>query len=109
VRHRGSRTASSEAETRSGVRIPRARRRLARGGIKPSSEVEVPWRSVWSLSEAEARPRGTAAGCVVGRCGFLGRGPFFALGCDHAECALWFVGSFVYFLLFFRKGCFPGY
>jgi hypothetical protein len=41
VRHRGFRAASSEAETRLGVRIPRARRRLARGGVKPSSKAEI--------------------------------------------------------------------
>jgi hypothetical protein len=48
VWRRRSRAASSEAETRLGVPVPRARRRLARGGVKPSSE-------------AETRPRGRQA------------------------------------------------
>jgi hypothetical protein len=55
---------------------PRARRRLARGGVRPSSEAEISWCSTWSSSEAETRPRGTTAVCLVGRCGFLGRGLF---------------------------------
>jgi hypothetical protein len=38
VRYRGSKAASSDAETHSGVWVPRARRRFARGGVKPSSE-----------------------------------------------------------------------
>jgi hypothetical protein len=122
VRRRWSRVASSEAETRSGVRIPRARRRVARGGVKPSSEAETrlrgvklsseaeaPWRGAWSSSETEARPRGTATDCLVGCCGFLGRGPSFALGRNHTECASWFVGLFVYLLLFFERGVFTGY
>jgi hypothetical protein len=55
---------------------PRARRRLARGGVRPSSEAEISWRRTWSSSEVETRPRGTATVCFVVRCGFLGRGPF---------------------------------
>jgi hypothetical protein len=52
-----------------------------------------------ALERGRGLPRGTAVGRLVGRYGFLGRGPFFASGCDHAECVLWFVGLFVYFLL----------
>jgi hypothetical protein len=108
VRRRGSKAASSEAETRSGVRVPRVRRRLARQGVRPSSEAEAPWRGVWSSCETETRPRGTAAGRLVGRCGFLGRGPFFASSRDHAKCVLWFVSLFVCLpFIIFRKGCFP--
>jgi hypothetical protein len=78
-----------------GLGRPRARRRFARGGVRPLSEAEAPWRSAWSSSEAEIRPTGTAASRLVGRCGFLGREPFFASGRDHAERVLWFVGLFV--------------
>jgi hypothetical protein len=104
---RGSTTASSEVETCSGVPVPRARRGLARGGVKPSSEAETSWCSAWPSSEAEIRPRGTAAGCLMGRYGFLGRGPFSVLVRDRAECVLWFVGLFVRFFIIFRKRCFP--
>jgi hypothetical protein len=76
-----------------------ARRRFAQGGVRPSSEAEAPWCSAWSSSEAEIRPRG--------RCGFLGREPFFASDCDHAERVLWFVSLFVCFLLFFERGFSP--
>jgi hypothetical protein len=48
-------------------------------------------------------------GRLMGCCGFLGRGPFFSLGRDHAERISWFVGLFVCTLLFFEKGVFPGY
>jgi hypothetical protein len=34
-----------------GLGLPRARRRLARGGVKPSSEAEALWRDAWSSSE----------------------------------------------------------
>jgi hypothetical protein len=106
VRSRGSRAASSEAETRSGLPVPRARRRLARGGVKPSSKVETSWCGAWPSSEAEIRPRGTATGCLMGRYGFLGRGPFSVLGRDHAQCVLWFVDLFVCFFIICRKWCF---
>jgi hypothetical protein len=45
----------------------------------------------------------------MGRYGFLGRGPFSALGRDHVECVLWFVGLLVRFLLFLERGVFPRY
>jgi hypothetical protein len=119
VRCCGSRVASSEAESRSGVRVPRVRRRFVRGDVKPSSEVEtrwcgawssseaeVWWRDAWPSSEAEVRPRGTTIGCLVGRYEFLGCGPFSAPGRDHVECASWFVGCLSIFIIF-RKGCFP--
>jgi hypothetical protein len=41
IRRRGPKVASSEVKTRSGVWVPRARRKLARGGVKPSSEAEI--------------------------------------------------------------------
>jgi hypothetical protein len=83
-----------------GALSPRAMRRLARGGIKPSSEAETSWCGAWPSSEVEVRPRGTLAGCLLGRNGFLCPGPFSALGHDHAECALWFVGFFFAFYYF---------
>jgi hypothetical protein len=85
VRTRGSKAASSETETCSGVPIPRARRRLVRGSIKPSSgaetspegassprarwrfarggacpsvEVRISWCGAWPSSGAEFRSRG---------------------------------------------------
>jgi hypothetical protein len=91
---RGSRAASSEANTRSGVRVPRARQRLAQGGVKPSSEAEIrlrgrqalersgdlplggvcpsseaeiAWCGAWPSSETEVRPRGAEAGFLMGR------------------------------------------
>jgi hypothetical protein len=54
----------------------------------PSSEAEITRRDARSSSEAETCPRDTAVDRLVGRCGFLGRGPFFALGRDHTECVL---------------------
>jgi hypothetical protein len=54
----------------------------------PSSEAEITRRDARSSSEAETYPRDTAVDRLVGRCGFLGRGPFFALGRDHTECVL---------------------
>jgi hypothetical protein len=114
---------SSEAETRPRGRQalerggdsaaealgPRASQRLARGGVRPSSEAETPWCGAWSSSETETRPRGTTADRLVGRCGFLGCGPSFTSGCDCAKRVLWFVGLFVYLLLFFERGVFPGH
>jgi hypothetical protein len=120
VRPRGSRAASSEAETRSGVRVARARRRLARGGVRPSSEVEI-------------RPRGRQAlergGDPVVRCLALELGgvspegvprpavwwaatAFWAVGPSPLQaattrsvlCGLWVCLSI---FIIFRKGCFP--
>jgi hypothetical protein len=99
VRRRGPRAASSEVENHprgcealerggyspEGASIPRARRSLARGGVGPSSEAETPRHGAWSSSETEVRPRGTATNRLVGRCGFLGRGPFFVPGRGHVE------------------------
>jgi hypothetical protein len=88
-----------------GASGPRARRRLARGGVRPSSEAETPRRGALSLNETEIRPRGTAADRLVGRCGFLGRGPFFVPGrgraervCDSQVCLFMFY--------YFSKGVF---
>jgi hypothetical protein len=75
----------------------------------PSSEAEIPRRGARSLSEAETRLRGTATDRLVGRCGFLGRGPFFVPGRGYAERVLGFVGMLVRVLLFFKMGVFPGY
>jgi hypothetical protein len=57
-----------------GAPSPRARRRFARGRVRPSSEaeiswlgtwpsseVEISWLGAWPSSEAEVRPRGTEA------------------------------------------------
>jgi hypothetical protein len=86
-----------------GASGPRARRRLARGGVRPSSEAENLWRGVWSSSETETRPRGTAACRLVGRCGFLGRGPFVASGRGHVKRVLR-VCLFAFY--YFSKGVF---
>jgi hypothetical protein len=56
---------------------PRARRRLTRGGVKPSSdadprgvkpssEAEVSWRGAWPSSEMEVRPRHARGRLFVG-------------------------------------------
>jgi hypothetical protein len=114
VRHRGPRAASSEAETRprgcqalerdgespEGVLDPRARRRIARGGARPSSETEFTRRGARSSSEAGTRPRETAADRLVGR------GPFHFGPRPYGVCFR-FVGIFVCVLLSFRKGGFP--
>jgi hypothetical protein len=119
VRCRGPRAASSEAESRPrGRRVPRARRRfvrgvalgpratrrLTRGGVRPSSEAEIWWCSTRSSSETEIHPRGAVVDRLVGRCGFLGRGPFFVPSYGYAERVLGFVGMFVCVLLFFERG-----
>jgi hypothetical protein len=46
-----------------GLKRPRARRRLTREGVRPSSEAETPRRGARSSSETEIRPRGTATDC----------------------------------------------
>jgi hypothetical protein len=46
---------------------PRARRRFTKGGVRPSSEVEISWCGVWPSSEAEVLPRGAEAGRSMGR------------------------------------------
>jgi hypothetical protein len=109
VRPRGRQALERGGGSPEGASGPRARWRLTRGGVRPSSEAEDPWHGAWSSSDTQNRPRGTAAGCLVGRCGFLGRGPFFASGCGHVECVLRFAGLFVCLLLFFKRGVFPGY
>jgi hypothetical protein len=69
-------------------REPRARRSPARGRAQPSSE-------------AEFRPRGAGAGCLLGRWRYPGRGCM--------RCNLSLVSSFM-FLLFCEKSRFsPGY
>jgi hypothetical protein len=123
VRRRGPRAASSEAENRprgrqalerggdwpEGASCPRVRRRLARGGVTPSSEAETLRRGARSSSETEIRPRGTAADRLVGRCGFLGREPSFVLGCSYAErvCDLRACGYVCLCFIIFRKGRLP--
>jgi hypothetical protein len=103
-----------------GLRRPRARRRLVRGGVRPSSE-------------AEARPRGRQAlergGESVARRLVLERdgdspegyrglpfgGPLRLLGPWALRCfgprprETCFTGLFVCLLLFFERGVFPGY
>jgi hypothetical protein len=77
-----------------------------RGSKAASSEAEASWCVAWPSSEAEVCPRGTAADFLMGRYDFLCRGPFSALGCDHAVC---FVVRGIVRSLFiiFSKGCFP--
>jgi hypothetical protein len=50
-----------------GASGPQARRRLARGCVRPSSVAETPWRGARSLSGTETHSRGTAADHSVGR------------------------------------------
>jgi hypothetical protein len=96
-------------ESPEGASGPRARRRLARGGVRPSSEAEITRCGARSSSEAEIRPRGTAVDRLVGRYSFLGRGPFFVQVASTQSVfrGLW-VCSFA-FLLFFEMGVFPCY
>jgi hypothetical protein len=118
-----------------GLGRPRARQRFA-GGSDPSSEAEIRPRGRQALERGGDSPEGASSprarrrlrGAVPGpraRRKFTrgvprpavwwattassGRGPFSALGYDHAECALWFVGLFVLLLLFFERGVFPRY
>jgi hypothetical protein len=69
-----------------GLGRSRVRRRLARGGVRPSSEAETPRRGARSSRETEIRPKGIAADRLVGCCSFLGCGPFFVMGRGHAQC-----------------------
>jgi hypothetical protein len=75
----------------------------------PSSEAEIPRRGARSSSDAETHPRGTTTDRLVGRCGFLGHGPFFVPGRGYTKCVLEFVGMLVRVLLFFERGVFPSY
>jgi hypothetical protein len=50
-----------------GASSPRARRRFARGCVKPSTEAKISWCGAWPSSEMEVRPRGVAAGYLMGR------------------------------------------
>jgi hypothetical protein len=72
-----------------GLVRPRARWRLARGGVSPSSEAESRPRGRLALERGRDfvvrylvlerdgdSPRGTTVVSLVDRCGFLGRGPF---------------------------------
>jgi hypothetical protein len=67
VRCRGSRAASSGAEPHARGWVPRARRELARGDVKPSSEAEVSWFEACPSSETKVHPRGAEAGYLMGR------------------------------------------
>jgi hypothetical protein len=135
VRCHGCKASSSEAETRSVVRVPRARRGFARGSVKPSSEAAIRRGSVKPSSEAEIHPRerqalerggdftarrlalergggspkGYRGWLLDGSIRLLRRGPFSSLGRDHAECVLRLAGLFVcfYYFYFLKKGCFP--
>jgi hypothetical protein len=64
---RGSGSLERGGDSPEGVSSPRARRRFARGGVKPSSEAEISWCGTWPSSETEVRPRGAAAGYLMGR------------------------------------------
>jgi hypothetical protein len=78
-----------------GALDPRVRQRLARGGVRPSSE-------------AENRPRGTAVDRLVGRRGFFGPWAFPLWAATTRSMFLGFVAcSFVFY--YFSKRGFPGY
>jgi hypothetical protein len=92
-RPRGRQTPERGGESPEGALGPRARRRIARGGARPSSEVEN-------------RPRGTAAGRLVGRYGFFGPWAFrFGLR-PHGACFVGFEEHSFAFYYFSQKGFF---
>jgi hypothetical protein len=61
VWRRGSRAASSEAETSSGVRVSLVRRRLARGDVDLSSEAEIRLRGCQALERSGYSPEGASS------------------------------------------------
>jgi hypothetical protein len=67
TRLRGSRALERGGNSPDGASSPRVRRKLARGGVKPSSEAEVLWCGAWPSSETEVRPRGDEAGYLMDR------------------------------------------
>jgi hypothetical protein len=81
-RPRGRQALERGRDSPEGVSGPRARRGLARGGVRPSSEAGTLRHGARSSSETEICPRDTAADHLVGYCGFLDRGPSFVLGCS---------------------------
>jgi hypothetical protein len=89
-----------------GASGPRARGRLARGGVRPLSEAEFLRCGAQSSSETEIRPRGTAAVRLVGRCGFLGRGPF-CFGPQPNGACFGVCGFVSLRFIIFRKGHSP--
>jgi hypothetical protein len=105
---RGGVRPSSEVENRlRGVLGPRARRRIARGGVRPSSEAEFTSCGTLSSSEAETHPRGTAASRLVGRYGFFGPWAFPLWVATTQNVFLGFVACSFCVLLFFERGVSP--
>jgi hypothetical protein len=86
---------------------PRARRRIARGGARPSSEAEFTRRGARSTSEAETRPRGTAADRLVGCCVFFGPWDFPLWAATIRSVFLGFVACSVGFYYFSKRGLSP--
>jgi hypothetical protein len=74
-----------------GASSPRARRYLTRGGDQPSSEAEVCQRGVVPLERSGVPPEGGWVDCLVGRWGYLGRGPVsLSYACFRFVCILFF-------------------
>jgi hypothetical protein len=109
-------------ESPEGASGPRARWRIAWGGVRPSSEVEnhprgrqalerggvcTAWRPVLELGGNS--PEGYRGRLVGGPLWFLWAVGLSTLGCDHTERVFGVRGVFVCVLLFFEKGVFPGY
>jgi hypothetical protein len=104
VRHRKPEAASSEVETHlrarralerggespEGAPDPRVRQRLARGGVRHSSE-------------AETHPRGTATIRMVGRYGFFGPSAFPLWAVTTRSVFFGVHSVFICFLLFLQK------
>jgi hypothetical protein len=90
-----------------GASGPRARRRIAWGGVRPSSEVELTQRGARPSSEAETRPRGTAAGRLVGRCGFFGPWAFPFWAATTRSVFLGFATCLFVFYYFSKRGVSP--
>jgi hypothetical protein len=90
-----------------GLGQSRARWRLARGGIRPSSEVETFVTRRLALVRGGDLPKGYRGRPFGGPLRLFGP---WALPCFGPRSRrVWFVGLFVYLLLFFERGVFPRY
>jgi hypothetical protein len=104
--------------------ILRQCQRAARGGDSPFDlgargvlEHSMHWSGEWARchglaaasSKAENHPRGTAAGRLLGRCGFFGLGPFHFGPRPHGACFLGSAAHSFVFYYFSKKGFSPGY
>jgi hypothetical protein len=75
-----------------GASSPRERQNLTRGGDQTSSEVEVCLSGVVLLKRSGVPPEGGWVECLVGRWGYLGRGPMsLSYVCFRFVCIMFFV------------------